>query len=405
MSINKKKDLRDGEPVWCASEHPEIPCSRLEPSHRFDVVIVGGGISGALTALTLTSAGYECAIVDRRTPGFGSTLASTAMIQFEIDTPLTELATKIGNKAAGRAYRRSYRAVQDLGRMIKEHEIDADWTDRSAVYLAGSDMGHRALEKEAKERHLMGLPSHYIDGAELSARFGIDRTGAILSQGAAELDPLKTSIGCLCAAVGMGLKVFAPYEVTDVEIVGDWLHIAMREGPVMQCRRLIFATGYEVPWGVPRDAFDIVSSWAIATKPVTPRSLWEGRSLIWEASNPYLYLRTTRDNRIIVGGEDSGLNSPKVRASAIPAKSRKLIGKARRLLKRPDLEVDFAWAGAFAESPTGLPVIRAHPALDRAFVILGCGGNGITFSMVAARMAETWLRGGKSIDFELFSGE
>jgi glycine/D-amino acid oxidase-like deaminating enzyme len=352
----------------------------------------------------LSAAGHDVAVVDRRTPGFGSTIASTAMIQFEIDTPLTKLAKRIGPKAAGRAYLRSYRAVQELGRLIEEHGISADWKDRCALYLSGDDMGHRALETEVRARKRLGLPSEYLDAAALNAQFGIDRTGAILSEGAAELDPIRTTIDCLRTATRYGAKIFTPCEITDVEKAGGRLHLSTREGAALTCRRLIFATGYEVPWGLPRDAFDIVSSWAIATPPLPPAEFWEGRCLIWEASDPYLYLRTTRDDRIIAGGEDSGVKSPAVRASAIPAKSATLIEKVRRLLGRPELEIEYAWAGAFAESPTGLPVIRPHPTLSGAFTILGCGGNGITFSMVAARMAETWLRGGTNADFALFDG-
>jgi choline dehydrogenase-like flavoprotein len=63
-------------------------------AERCDVAVVGGGVSGALTALALSKAGFDVVVVDRRTPGKGSTLASTAMIQFEIDTPLFSVIVK-----------------------------------------------------------------------------------------------------------------------------------------------------------------------------------------------------------------------------------------------------------------------------------------------------------------------
>jgi glycine/D-amino acid oxidase-like deaminating enzyme len=175
-------------------------------------------------------------------------------------------------------------------------------------------------------------------------------------------------------------------------------------GEVITCRKAVFATGYEVVGGISRDAFDIVSSWAIATKPIAPEQLWPTRCLIWEAADPYLYLRATADNRILAGGEDSGLTDADRREAAIPAKGDKLIRKVRRLLKMPDLEIDYAWAGAFADSPTGLPVFKELPDLPGVFAILGCGGNGITFSVIAADVVKAWVKGRSDPDADLFVG-
>ncbi|MGL4397464.1 MAG: NAD(P)/FAD-dependent oxidoreductase [Hyphomicrobium sp.] len=387
-----------------SSPRRTVRTKTLTSDAAVDVVIIGGGISGALSALTLSAAGESVAVVDRRQPGSGSTLASTAMIQFEIDTPLTELAAKIGRRKAERAYRRSFEAVADLGALIRDHGLHANWQERSALYLAGNAMGHRALQAETVARRRIGLPSTYLDGKEVAARFGIDTTGAIFSDGAAELDPAQTSASCLRAAQANGATVYAPCEIVDVQTVGRSIEARTANGLKIVCRRLVFATGYEVVSGIPRSAFDIVSSWAIATKPLPADTLWEGRCLIWEAADPYLYLRTTADHRILAGGEDSGLIDPARRSAAIPQKSQKLIGKLRRLLGKPELTVDYAWAGAFADSPTGLPIIRPHPAIRGAFVILGCGGNGITFSVIAANMARRWVSGRRDADAELFDG-
>jgi glycine/D-amino acid oxidase-like deaminating enzyme len=107
---------------------------------------------------------------------------------------------------------------------------------------------------------------------------------------------------------------------------------------------------------------------------------------------------------VLIGGEDSGLVDTGRRESAIAAKSQTLIHKARRLLANPHLEIDYAWAGAFAESSTGLPVFKALPRLPGVFAILGCGGNGITFSMIAADVVSQWVQGQRDEDADLFSG-
>lgn len=345
-------------------------------------------------------------VLDRRAPGEGSTLASTAMIQFEIDTPLTELSGKIGKVKAVRAYRRSLRAVRDLGALVEEHAPSAHWENRDALYLAGNEMGHRALRKEAQARADAGMPSRYLESTEVHEQFGIRTTGAILSKGAADLDPVATAVSFLRAAQQLGAKLITPCEISAIESASASAGVKLRtrDGNLVTCRKAIFATGYEVIGGIPRSAFDIVSSWAIATQPLPASDLWPTRCLIWEAADPYLYMRTTHDNRILIGGEDSGLIDPKRRGNAIPNKSQKLLRKAQRILGRDDLKIDYAWAGAFADSPTGLPCFKELDNVPGVFAVLGCGGNGITFSMIASQVVTAWLRGRKDPDADLFAG-
>lgn len=399
-----RKSLHSGRSLWADARTTRLALKTAVPDRLVEVAIVGGGISGAITALVLSAAGHDVVVVDRRQPGSGSTVASTAMIQFELDMPLTTLAKKIGKTDAVRAYRRSLKAVADLCRLIEDHGLDAALVERDALYLAGNVLGSRALEEEARARRAAGLPSSFLSKTEVAEQFGIVTTGAIVSRGSAEIDPARTAAACLAAAQCNGAEICSPCEVVAIETSHEGVVLALKSGERLRSRKVIVATGYEVIDGLPRDDFDIVSSWAVATKPVDPSSLWPSRCLIWEAAKPYLYLRTTADDRILVGGEDSGLRSADRRRAAIPAKGRTLLAKASKLLRRDDLEIDYAWGGCFADSPTGLPLIRPLSGMPDVLAILGCGGNGITFSVIASDIAKAWMRGRRDRDASLFAG-
>ncbi len=402
--LPKKKDLHDGRPVWADSHGTTVRTRRSLGNLTAEIVVVGGGISGALCALELASAGHDVVVVDRRQPGAGSTIASTAMIQFELDTPFIELCEKIGSRNATRAYRRSLKAVSDIGDLIKRYDIDAGWRDRQALYLAGNEMGSRGLKQEVAARRRIKLPSEFLTKADVADRYGIDRTAAILSDGSAELDPARTAASCLWVAQRFGAIIVSPCEIVEAVPIKSGVELRTATGATITSKKVVFATGYEVVKGVPRDAFDIISSWAIATQRLETTDFWPGRCLIWEASEPYLYARTTTDNRILAGGEDSSLIDPKRRAAAIPAKAKALLRKLQVLLNKPHLKIDYAWAGAFADSPTGLPIIKELPNLPGAMAILGCGGNGITFSTIAAQIVRQWASGKKDRDLDLFTG-
>ena len=106
----------------------------------------------------------------------------------------------------------------------------------------------------------------------------------------------------------------------------------------------------------------------------------------------------------MIGGEDSALKSSTRRADAVPAKPEKLLDSLNNLLPGRNFEIDYAWAGTFAESDTGLPYIAPVGGLKNCFATVVCGGNGITFSMVAAQLALAWATGKKHSDAALFRG-
>jgi glycine/D-amino acid oxidase-like deaminating enzyme len=367
-----------------------------------DVAVVGAGISGALVALELAESGQDVVIVDRAKPCRGSTFASTAMIQFELDTPLTELADKKGGAKAERIWRRSFEAVSRLGDLIHRHGFRCGWRERQALYLAGNEQGWRALQAEAAYRARIGLPSTFLDGSEVASTYGIERTGAIISDGAAEVNPVQLAAECLRTAQRLGARLYSPHEVTGVHPRADGVDLETKDGAVISARRAVFTTGYTVVPELPRDKFDPVSTWALATKPLPPDAFWPGRCLIWEAADPYLYLRATVDNRVVIGGEDSKLNSPDRRDAATPAKAARLLEKLHELLPGRRFTADYAWGGAFADSPTGLPYIAPVPGHRNCLAVLGCGGNGITFSVIAASIARAWADGKADPDATLF---
>jgi glycine/D-amino acid oxidase-like deaminating enzyme len=397
-----KKDLRGGRPLWADSPRIRVRHRSHLERETCDVAVVGAGISGALVALALAEGGHDVVIVDRAEPRHGSTLASTAMIQFELDTPLSELADTKGAATAERIWLRSFEAVRALGALIDRHGFRCGWRERDCLYLAGNLHGRRALQAEAAYRYRIGLPSTFLDSAKVASTYGIERTGAILSGGAAEVNPVQLAAACLRVAQRLGARLYSPHEVTDLRSRAHGVDLENKDGTVIAARRAVFTTGYAVLPDLPRNKFEPVSTWALATAPLPADAFWPGRCLIWEAADPYLYMRTTWDNRVVAGGEDSKLNSPDRRDAATPAKTERLLAKMRKLLPGRRLKADYAWAGAFADSPTGLPYIADVPGHRNCMAVLGCGGNGITFSVIAASIVGAWADGKADPDATLF---
>ena len=384
--------LDEGRPHW----------ARPRSSFRTDIVIVGAGITGSLAAECLTRLGYRVALVDRLAPGQGSTAASTAMLQWEIDESLVDLSDAYGFEKAAFAYRLSLSAVSGLGDLAATLGIACDWRWRDALMLAAEGDDGRSIEEEATARKRAGLPSAFLRPEALRDRYGIRRTAAAVSRGAATCDPVRLAHGLLAAAVERG-AVLIHDEVAAYDSDRRCARVRLAGGFEIEARMLVLATGYEMPPFVSAPPHRMSASWAAATAAGADLSFWRGETLIWEDATPYLYARTTADRRLLVGGEDEAVSDPVERDGLAPAKAAAMHDKLEALwgLKLPPFER--VWSAAFGETADGLPLIGPVPGAPNVFAAYGYGGNGITFSYLAARMIAAMIGGKAQPWFDSFA--
>lgn len=399
--VTAQRDLRTGRSVWEGRSTVTVRHARMRRDLTTDVLVVGAGITGAMIADALALEGLAVTVVDRRhDPVKGSTVASTALVQYEIDTPLCMLTRKIGKADAMRAWRRSRLAVEAVDARLRELKVP-DVIRRDGLYLAGNTLDADGLAREHVARREAGLPDRLLSRRELKARFGLSRSAALLAYGNLTIDPRKAAHAMLAAAIRNGARILAPVCIDDIQRHARSATALTDTGHAIRCKYLVMATGYEFPKFVPMRGHKIISTYAIATVKQRKR-LWPEQCTIWEASDPYLYLRTTPEGRIICGGEDEDFVDEEKRDALLARKTKTLQRKLRRLLPGVSTQVDFAWAGAFGQSSTGLPSIGAIPGLPHCFAALGYGGNGITYSRIAADVIAGAVTGRRDCDADLY---
>jgi len=173
-------------------------------------------------------------------------------------------------------------------------------------------------------------------------------------------------------------------------------------GHAVRAKSVVFCCGYEFPKGVPTPGAKVISTWALASKPRQRCPAWLRDTLVWEASDPYLYFRMGGDGRLIVGGEDEADPDAHADQAKLKRKCETIVKKLHALLPGVEFEVDYSWAGAFGESSTGLPSIAPVPDMEHAWAVMGFGGNGITYSVIASEVVSKALRGGSDPDADLY---
>jgi glycine/D-amino acid oxidase-like deaminating enzyme len=385
--------LRGGISPWFVAATPP-PRPALSENLTCDALIVGAGITGSLVAERLTRQGLDVVIVDREHPGRGSTAASTSMLLWEIDRPLVELTAMYGFERAARAYRASLDAVTGLISLVRDHKLPGEIRNKRSLYLAAGSSIAELLD-EHRLRRRAGLPGDFLDHGQLLETYGMARAGAIVSPGAADADPLQLARGLLHLAVTRGARQFDA-EAVVFDPAGAAVTVGFEDGHEIAARAVVLATGYVMPDIVRSKVQAVSSSWAIATTP-QPQNIWKDGALIWENAKDYLYARTTPAGRIIIGGEDSEeIIAPDARDRLIPEKSRRLAQRLAALWPFAATEFEYRWAGTFDTTSDGLPLIGPVPGAKRVYAAYGYGGNGITFSYLAAQLIGDLIAGSSS---------
>jgi glycine/D-amino acid oxidase-like deaminating enzyme len=379
-------DLTSPHAYWLISNGVGRVSDPLTRDMRADVVVIGAGITGALVCDSLTRAGLSVIALDKRHPAHGSTSASTAMLMYELDTPLIDLVARVGSERAVDAYAAALHGVQIIAQLAGDLEQDVGFCRRSTLYLASRKSDIAKFRKESLARKEMGLPCELLESRAIRDVLDFDAPLALWSDAGAEVDPWRLTCALLSRCLERDFKVFGRTEVTEIAANGKTLE-ARTPGGTIRARHVVVAAGYEAGTFLPQRVASLHSTYAAVTEPVKDFTGWKNRCLVWESARPYHYMRTTEDNRVMIGGEDDAFRNPAHRDALVPVKAKRLLAKARRFLPRIEMDLAYAWAGTFAETKDGLPYIGGHPAVDpRVLFALAYGANGMPFGAVAAEV-------------------
>lgn len=401
-------DLKSGYPFWPIRNGLMQTFPPLEENLRCDVLVMGAGISGALIARALAGADLDVIVVDERDIAWGSTAASTALLQYEIDTHLVDLAEDYGRDAAERAYLACRDALAEL-EVICRDVGDVDYFRLHSLYVATRRRDYARLRAEYTARKRIGLEVSWVGAASLrGASYRVRGHGAIDSHTAGCLDPYRFTSRLLKRLHERGMRIFDRTRIDSWRIQSRNVVARTERGAVIRANHLVVAAGYAAQKYLRRRVATNRSTYAFVTDPLPPEcpAGWR-RSLLWESARPYLYLRPTSDGRLIVGGEDDRFDVPARRDRRL---AKKVLVLQKRLAERlPGAKVKpaFAWAGTFAETDDGLPYFGALPKTStRVLFAMAYGGNGITYSVLGAKiLRDAILRRPRSQLGDLFAFE
>jgi glycine/D-amino acid oxidase-like deaminating enzyme len=286
--------------------------------------------------------------------------------------------------------------------MVQQIGDPCGFERKDSLYIASKRSHVAKLRREYECRRQYGFDVEYLDDKNVMDRFGFSAPAAILSRGDAQIDIFRFTHALLGFSQRKGVRAYDRTEVTAIERRNGRARLKTDRGSTINARRIVFATGYESQQYLRRSLGALHSTFAAVSEPIVPFPKSPGRCLIWETARPYFYLRTTLDDRVIIGGEDVPFATEHRRDGLIGRKTKKLVHRFGELFPDLTFEVAYAWAGTFGETKDGLAYIGRSPERPNDFFAVGYGGNGITMSVVAAGLIVDDYLGRKNADLRVY---
>lgn len=372
---------RDGHThsLWQDTAGPDPRPDVARPSGRWDVLIVGAGITGLTTAMRLVKAGRRCLVAEARNIGFGTTGGTTAHLNTVLDTPYTRIRRSFGEEAARLVAKGLEEAMGLVRDHVQEHTHGCGFRALPAYIFSTDAQQTKELERMMEATRAAGIAMTW--GEDPPIPFPYER--AVKVPGQAQLHPLRYLHGLADAFRAAGGTLLEGCRVTEVEEGPGGCRVRTDPYGAIEAGHVIYAT--HVPPGVNILHFRCAPyrSYVLAAK-------LEGDAypdaLLYDLEDPYHYYRTqTIDGEpfLIAGGEDHKTGHEADTRSRVLA----LEEHVRALF--PVARITHTWSAQYFEPADGLPYIGRLPGHGpRVLVATGYGGNGMILGTLAAIVLE-----------------
>ncbi len=386
--------LTSNEPFWLVKNGLLNSFPSLRSNLRTEILIIGGGITGALIAHQCIEDGYKVTLIDRREIANGSTSATTSMLQYEIDVPLYRLISLIGAEGAAKNYRACHDSIDTLEKLTTKIGSTCIYDKKVSLYFAAFKKDVSGLKKEYEARKKYGFAVSWLNSDEILTKWGITGTyGGILSEQGGSMDAFQFTHDLLSHNQKKGLQIFDKTNISHTQHKEKQVVCTTDTDFKITADKIIYCNGYESTEIIKGKFVDLLSTYAMVGERSKMQLSNLEDTIFWNTADPYIYMRTTADNRLLIGGGDENFVKASKRDALIPKKVEYLQKYLKKILPQYEFVPDFAWAGTFGETKDGLPYIGMHPNFKNSYFVLGFGGNGITFSVIGMDVISDLLKG------------
>jgi glycine/D-amino acid oxidase-like deaminating enzyme len=396
--------MRNGELGfwWRSLGGPPTSRAPLEGAAEADVAIVGAGYTGLWTAyyLKLAEPSLRVVVLERERAGYGASGRNGGWVSGFFSGPARVYERRGGREGLLALQRAMFDTVDEVGRFLLEHGVDADFVKDGHLTVALNDAQALRLRESVREARARGYAEQdldEIDAAALARRVRVEGArGGAFSPHVARAHPVKLLLGLAAAAERLGVTIHESTPVSEVRP-----HEARTPMGPVRARWVVRASeGYTARLHGLGRALAPVNSSMIVTEPLPAHAWaeigWKGAEVLSDSAHVYCYVQRTADGRIAIGGRGvpyrfaSGTGGAGETAQATIAQLRERLGSM--FPAAAAVPLDHAWSGVLGVPRDWCVSVQADPGSGLAWAG-GYVGLGVAGANLAGRTLSDLILG------------
>lgn len=367
---------------------PAFPKQR--GSLRTDVVIVGGGLCGCMTAYAFAAAGVRVALVEAGQVGRGSSGFSSGWISDDPGVSFQDVENALGLRAARYGWQSWRRAALDFIALVKRLDLKCRFEQRGALLVAVTPEQAIRLKKEQKVRRDAGLDAPMINARAIAGEAAVSAVSAIKTRDGATVDPFRTAIGLAEAAAERDARFFEGSPARRIKFARKWVDVKTPGGTI-RADRVVVATGTPTPlFKTLARHFWYRSSFLVRTERVPAkirRQLGRRGAVLRDSATPPHVIRWVDDERLLISGADSETVPPRQRQTTVVQRTGQLMYELSTIY--PDisgLQPEYGWEAGYGRTADGFPYLGPHRNYPRHLFAFGDASHSVTGAYLASRV-------------------
>lgn len=358
--------------IWQSSvKMPDFP--RLNKDVKTDVLIIGGGIAGILTAYFLKENGIDCVVCEKERICGNTTQNTTAKITYQHGLIYSKIAKEFSLDTAKLYLQANKAAFDKYADLCADMDCDYEIKDN---YVYSRD------NRQALEEELSILKNIYYD-AEFCENIPLpfQTQGAIKFKNQAQFNPLK-----FLSEIAKKLNI---YENTFIRETGE--NTAITDKAKIEAENIIVATHFPI---INKHGFYYLKLYQHRSYMLALENAQNVNGMYVDESKTGMTFRNYKDYLILGGGghrtgKDGG-NWKELEAFAS--------------IHYPSADIKYMWAAQDCISLDGMPYIgRYSPKTNNLFVASGFNKWGMTGSMLSAMILSDMIAGKENEYAEIFN--
>ena len=345
--------LTNGNLYWQKKSKIQKTYPYLTHDTSCDVLVIGGGITGAITAYFLAKEGANVIVAEKNIFGYGSTSAACAMLEYQTNIDMYKLEKVLGANMTNRIYNLCFDAIDKLEKIDKELERNTGFKRQDSIYYTNT---------QALFENLNEMPN---------------------------------------------VEVYENTRIDDIKPLVDGVVSRTNNKFKIVSSSVIFSSGFETLKYFDKAPVELYKTFTIVSKPLKELKNFDTSFTARDNLEPYHYLRFDTNGRIIFGGEDIKLtdrfNDTKYLNMVASDRYRKLENLLQRTSYNiPNIETEYSFNATQVASKDSLPIIDEMPNMPNCFCNIALGTNGILYSVIGANMLKNAVKGLYTKDMNMF---